>query len=1345
MEEFYPAREGGPLNVGGEVLTGANSEVYLTVSDGAVLRLGPNSIFGLEMGISSEEIVMPRFRLELGEMEVVSGSGGFLIYTPNEVLGAIGSAALVTVSPDGEASMDCISGDCFQYDGTEETEGVKDDLPDAVAAALDVAGAQIENTGKPTDTDSDGVPDELDLCGEEGDQGYGLDVQGCPINEYGANYYDTDGDGFPNAVDHCDYDGDEGYGLDVWGCPKDPTGWSSTDYDADGIRNEWDVCPWEGDQGFGLTPIGCPIYGDGVKDDDTDGDGLGDEFDLCPLEGDQGYGVGPRGCPKNEDGISIHDSDGDGFPDGFDVCPSDRDQGYGLDAWGCSKDETGVSNADYDADGIRNDSDLCPNHGDQGYGLDALGCPIQDNGTNVTSDFDGDGIPDAVDRCSRTGDVHRLGVDVDGCPITPSDSDGDGIPDHLDDCPTEGNLGSGVDPRGCAYELGCTSDSQDFDGDGYVDCVDRCPTIYYPSYESLDGLYHMSTIGEDFETLFSGSEFFGCPPGDFDFDGVPDVLPERCAGEASVGECQDRDGDGFDDSIDECPDEFANQYTSADAWNNVLGTGCPVLDLNHNHIPDYEECEGCIPPGSEEDPSACLDRDGDGVCVEDDQCPAQAGAPENSGCPVSQDWDGDGFNDDIDHCPTIHAPETAAGGNYGCPAGDYDSDGVPDDVQCDSIVDCFDWDGDGVTNDRDECPLTYAYHQPNGCLPGDNDFDGIPDVSECDDCIPPDEAECVDQDQDGICNDKDVCPLVVGNMSNLGCPPLSNDYDNDGWPDEGDFCPTVYSPDFQNHGCPPGDHDFDGVPDEPLGFCLGDTSGVDCQDRDGDGVDDSLDVCPDTWTERLNPSEFEINAVGNIPDLGCPIYREYEHIGEIGVEGIPDILDSDGDGIIDSLDQCPTLSAPGGYDPDNPGYLLAGCPAGDHDFDGVPDPPECTDTDQDGLCDAQDDCPFVAGLMENTGCKEADSDGDGVRDGSDLCPGIVDPLHGVTPLGCPRVFTSRLDGRNTEDVTANTPITGDEITVLAPTFQLPRAIDKDSDGYADRVDQCPTQGDEGYGLDLNGCPLAPPAGDADQDGFADDHDNCPNEGDQGYGLGRTGCPLPPPADSDGDGIIDAEDACPALGDQGAGLRDNGCPVSGKATADPDGDGIVGSLDKCPEQGGDVGLDGCPKQAGDSDGDGVADDRDSCPDVGNLGYGISRDGCPLKPPDTDGDGVVDNEDSCPNKGDLGYGITADGCPASAPDSDGDGLNDSVDKCPDKGDHGFGVDKSGCPLSNPNPPTPIPAADSDGDGFDDRVDQCPNEGDQGYGLNARGCPNPPPEPTAAPPEPTDAPPEPTADPT
>lgn len=91
------------------------------------------------------------------------------------------------------------------------------------------------------------------------------------------------------------------------------------------------------------------------------------------------------------------------------------------------------------------------------------------------------------------------------------------------------------------------------------------------------------------------------------------------------------------------------------------------------------------------------------------------------------------------------------------------------------------------------------------------------------------------------------------------------------------------------------------------------------------------------------------------------------------VKNIP--KDTDGDGIIDSLDACPLVAGVVRY---------KGCP--------VPD------RDGDGIFDEDDLCPDVKGVVEYKGCPMADKDQDGIADDKDKCP---DMAGSVVNGGCP--------------------------------------------------------------------------------------------------------------------------------------------------------------------------------------------------------------------------------------------------------------------------------------------------------------------------------------------------------
>jgi len=266
--------------------------------------------------------------------------------------------------------------------------------------------------------------------------------------------------------------------------------------------------------------------------------------------------------------------------------------------------------------------------------------------------------------------------------------------------------------------------------------------------------------------------------------------------------------------------------------------------------------------------------------------------------------------------------------------------------------------------------------------------------------------------------------------------------------------------------------------------------------------------------------------------------------------------------------------------------------------------------------------------------------------------------------------------------------------------------DDDGDGVLDFIDECPSEGSGGAGVDGAGCPL----NDYDRDGVADRSDECADTGFWGM-VDEVGCPLPR-LDADGDGIEDAFDQCP---NEPGVEKFRGCPED-RGLSDIDMDGVYDHADDCPTQGKvgflDVDLKGCPYP--DADADGRADYKDWCPSQGDKGYGVDEDGCPYL--DSDGDGVIDLIDRCDGEGDTGYGVDVTGCPyppPSALDSDGDGILDGNDACPFEDGKGS---TNGCPPINSSPPV---AVDTDGDGLPDASDSCPNLGGI---IDAIGCPIP-----------------------
>ncbi len=126
-------------------------------------------------------------------------------------------------------------------------------------------------------------------------------------------------------------------------------------------------------------------------------------------------------------------------------------------------------------------------------------------------------------------------------------------------------------------------------------------------------------------------------------------------------------------------------------------------------------------------------------------------------------------------------------------------------------------------------------------------------------------------------------------------------------------------------------------------------------DRDGDGIKDDVDKCPD------EPEDFD----------------DFED-----EDGCPD-PDNDKDGILDKDDQCPNEPGP---------IENHGCPVK------VKPPEPEPDRDHDGIPDKDDECPEIPGPKENGGCPYLDSDGDGILDKDDQCPHEWGPKENN---GCP--------------------------------------------------------------------------------------------------------------------------------------------------------------------------------------------------------------------------------------------------------------------------------------------------------------------------------------------------------
>ncbi|MEC7228938.1 MAG: integrin alpha [Candidatus Thermoplasmatota archaeon] len=646
---------------------------------------------------------------------------------------------------------------------------------------------------------------------------------------------------------------------------------------------------------------------------DQDGDGYGDNKNA-PLS---------DACPTQSGSSSLFnlgcfDADGDGYDDLIDDCNT----GYGA-SWlgriGCSDfDQDGwvdwnsqypygdifsdnwkqVFDTDGDSYGDNHGPDCC----DTWYDSNAPPGDAFPFDPKQYTDYDGDGYGDnssdfiGGDACKF--DYGTSYIDRLGC----HDSDGDGASD-----PTNfWNESSGADiwpddPTQWA----------DSDGDGFGDNASKNATNpdYFPNNIAATNDTDEDGYPDSFNEFYDGTNaqglqidgcplvagnstnpFYGCVDSDGDnyrdiytYDINPTTgLRENETGDAfpyDPNQWADTDGDGFGnfpggELADVCPNAVG-------VVNGTLGIGCPLIDGN--------------------------DEDGDFVINENDVCPdTQFGlVVDLSGCANNQlDDDNDGITNDADICPETVDVTTV------------------DTTGCSLPQRQIDTDSDGIYDYLDLCKSTPLNEIP--------DFDGC-------------SLSQKDSDGDGVTDDTDVCPETPENYPVLsdGCTDESAkeiDWDGDGYTldDQYMFEPTQWA-----------DSDGDGYGDNPLGV-----DGDQCPEVSGTSTRDRLGCIDSDLDGYSNPTaEFPASPSG---------------LADAFLDDITQWRDIDGDGYGDNSsgtnpDLCPST---------NPLYKtsvdLNGCAANERD------------TDNDGIVDSLDNCPSEARGIDgyNDGCpleKQSDS------------------------------------------------------------------------------------------------------------------------------------------------------------------------------------------------------------------------------------------------------------------------------------------------------------------------------------------------------------------------------------
>jgi hypothetical protein len=223
-------------------------------------------------------------------------------------------------------------------------------------------------------------------------------------------------------------------------------------------------------------------------------------------------------------------------------------------------------------------------------------------------------------------------------------------------------------------------------------------------------------------------------------------------------------------------------------------------------------------------------------------------------------------------------------------------------------------------------------------------------------------------------------------------------------------------------------------------------------------------------------------------------------------------LDGDGDLWGDDCDNCPVEHNPGQEDADEDGQGDA-C---------------STDSDGDGIDDVSDNCPSVSNVTQ------LDGDGDGVGNVCDNCPNLYNPdqsnrdgdAHGDACDNCPDYAHYWTDDRDSDGIgdacDGCTDTDGDGYGPSGPGFVgMPCGDDNCPELY--NPDQANSDGDS-YGDACDNCPdlASPVTRDVDNDGLGDPCD--PDDDNDGIADSVDNCHFaynPDQLDSDSDGVGDA--------------------------------------------------------------------------------------------------------------------------------------------------------------------------------------------------------------------------------
>jgi hypothetical protein len=698
------------------------------------------------------------------------------------------------------------------------------------------------------DSDSDGTPDYLDLCGDGSVTG----MEAC--DDGNASIGDGCADSCLLEVgETCSSDGecdlnlcDMGVGLCV-NCLDDDAG-IGADTGCAGLT------PFCDTDAPGFICVGCVDDQAGLAVDE----GCGGDAPLCDETGENDCVECFVAGDCNDSNVCTTDSCASGS------CGNVNNEIACNDGSLCTTDDIcgggSCSGTAVDCDdGLGCTSDSCdPGTGACDYDL-VSGCSI-----GASCWMDGDLNPSNACESCDSGASGNAWTAVANCDPCDEDSDCGGDTPVCDvglgycvQCDTgKTDACTGDSPicdtvanvcEGCASDAECAAEDNSLPacaaGGACVECTDTNEDACTGGQTACDLDNNICVFCTESDADACGDSAAGeaCIEGACGCDGAEDCGVDQICNVAG-NQCVsfDSDGDGVNDTLD--GDSDNDGITDLDEGGGVD----PSLDGDNDGVPDY------------------LDDDADGFVD-----------ANSNGVDDRYDFDGDGVPNHVDL--------------------DSDNDGIPDlweiagsrdlDVDADGRLDgTTDEDGDGVLAsvdaDDDDDDVRSSTLPPRNTDDGADDLDDVFDLDSDDDGLSDiDEALGVDTDGDGRVdsfadNDADGWTLTTDSDEGGTAWPLPNSDDDDAW-------------DFQDS-----DSDNDGVSDLVEGHDFDGDGESDVastgDDADGDGIDDAFD-------------EADLDDPPSTDDDGLPNYRDADDDGD-GIDTADELTDSDGNGVPDYLE-----------------------------------------------------------------------------------------------------------------------------------------------------------------------------------------------------------------------------------------------------------------------------------------------------------------------------------------------------------------------------------------------------------------------------------------------------------